>query len=158
MDQRNGGPLAQAVQEFEVSLVDMDPFFIHYTAYTIWMDRGFLHLLKTLGHPLHTLFAEGYGFPVVHCQLDFWEPAALDERVRLTTALVRLGRTSLTVRYDFARMEADGSLTPLARGESVHVYTQRATRQAHELPAWLRALTEGESRAPTALPHEQESQ
>lgn len=95
---------------------------------------------KTLGHPLHTLFAEGYGFPVVHCQLDFWEPAALDERVRLTTALMRLGRTSLTVRYDFSRVEADGSLTPLARGESVHVYTQRATRQALELPPWLRAL------------------
>ncbi|WP_376795044.1 acyl-CoA thioesterase [Thermogemmatispora sp.] len=143
MEPSTGKVLAQAVQEFDVSLVDMDPFFIHYTAYSIWMDRGFLHLLKTLGHPLHTLFAEGYGFPVVHCQLDFWEPAALDERVRLTTALVRLGRTSLTVRYAFARVEANGSLTPLARGESVHVYTERATRQPHELPGWLRSLEGG---------------
>jgi YbgC/YbaW family acyl-CoA thioester hydrolase len=132
------GLLPQSIIEFDVALIDVDPFFIHYTAYTNWMDRGFMHLLKLLGHPLHTILAEGYGFPIVQCHLEFLAPANLDDHVRLTTAIARLGRTSVTISYDFARVEPDETLTPLVRAETVHVCTDKGTKRPRELPDWLR--------------------
>ncbi len=139
MERSTSAAPLRSVLEFDVSLIDMDPFFIHYTTYTNWMDRGFMQLFRTLGHPLHTIIAAGYGFPMVHCQLDFRQPAELDDHLHLTTAITRLGRSNLTVSYDFARVEADGTLTLLVHAESTHVYTRRATREAVELPAWLHA-------------------
>jgi acyl-CoA thioester hydrolase len=131
----------QAVLDFDVALIDVDPFFIHYTTYTNWMDRGLMGLLRAMGHPLHTLLEEGYGFPVVHCEIDFTAPAMLDDHLRLTTALKELGRTSMTVSYEFVRIEPDGRTTPLAHAETVHVCTDRATKRSRPLPDWLRALT-----------------
>lgn len=128
----------ESVLEFDVALIDVDPFFIHYTTYTNWMDRGFMLLLKTLGHPLHTILEEGYGFPIVQCHIEYAAPANLDDHLRLTTRIQRLGRTSLVLAYDFTRLEPDGRQTPLVRAQTVHVCTDRATKRPRELPSWLR--------------------
>jgi acyl-CoA thioester hydrolase len=123
---------------FDVALIDMDPFFIHYTAYPNWMDRGFMALLKGAGHPLGEIFAEGYGFPLVKCQVDYLAPARLDDRVRLSVWVSRLGTTSMTVSYAFDRLQPDGLAERLAQGETVHVCVASATRRPRPLPEWLR--------------------
>jgi acyl-CoA thioester hydrolase len=128
---------------FDVALVDMDPFFIHFTAYTNWMDRGFMAFLKGAGHPLNRIFAEGYGFPLVKCQVEYRSPARLDDTVRLTVWVSRLGRTSMTVSYRFERLNPDASEDLLAEGETVHVCLESATKLPVPLPEWLREAAAG---------------
>ena len=137
-DRAEGGQ-PRSVIEFHVALIDMDPFFIHWSTYPNWMDRGFLDLLRVVGRPLNTIFAEGYGFPMVQLHADFRAPAHLDDLLRLTTAVAAVGKTSLTVGYEFARVEPDGALTPLVQARTVHVCTVRATMRPRPVPDWMRA-------------------
>lgn len=130
----------QSIIEFDVALVDVDPFFIHYTTYTNWMDRGLMAILRVMNHPLREILEEGYGFPMVQCHVDFFAPANLDDHLRLTTTVKRLGRTSITFEYDFKLIEPDGASILLVHAETVHVCTDRATKRPMQLPDWLRAM------------------
>lgn len=124
--------------DFHVDLIDVDPFFIHYTAYTHWMDRGFMQLLREAGHPLHEIVGEGYGFPLVRCELEFRRPAHLDDHLRLVTEVKRLGRTSLTLGYEFYRLDDQRApVEHLVHAESVHVCVDMASKRPRDLPPWL---------------------
>jgi YbgC/YbaW family acyl-CoA thioester hydrolase len=129
--------LPHTVLDFNLALVDVDPWAIHYSRYTEWMDRGLMQLLRQVGHPLSRIMSEGYAFPVVSCRLDCLTPVGLDDRLRLLTAVGRLGRTSLTMSYRFTRLRPDGSEVLAAYGETVHVCVDRAARRPRPLPEWL---------------------
>ena len=55
--------------------------------------------LKMLGHPLHSLLEDGWGFPIVGVESTFFSPARHGDVVRLDLTVGRLGRSSLKLEY-----------------------------------------------------------
>jgi acyl-CoA thioesterase FadM len=86
---------------------------------------------------------EPRGFPVVASQAEFLAPAGMDDVLEVRTWVTRIGRTSLRLRHEIVRIEAEGERL-LARGREDRVYIGRDASgglKARELtPAMRTAL------------------
>lgn len=125
----------QACQsEIVVSMIDVDRYQIHFTAYYGWMDRAYHRLLQQAGVRIRDLLDAGVATPAVRSECDYLHPVHVDDRLTLWSWVTRIGRSSFQVRHQFAdelgRVVAQGSVT--------HVYVDGGS--AMSLPGWLRRL------------------
>jgi acyl-CoA thioester hydrolase len=91
--------------------------------YLAWFELGRTELMRNLGCAYGALEDErGVHFPVIAVGARYVSPARYDDRVRVETRLVSVGRARVRFEY-VARREGDG--TRLATGFSEHASVDR---------------------------------
>jgi len=122
-----------AVTQRHVTMADVDVSQAFFGRYFAWMDDGLAALLRELQRPMHEIFAEGFGTPVVAARCSYDRPVRLGDVVTVTTAVVETRRSSFDIGH-VLRVEG----LRVAQGLSTHVWMVRQPQARPEpLPAWL---------------------
>ena len=98
-----------------------------------WFECGRTELLRHLGLAYAELEARVVFLPVIEAHLELPGRARYDDLLEMTTTLATLGRAR--VRADNTIVQA-GNGRPVARGYTVHAFTDRAGRVIRP-PAWF---------------------
>jgi 4-hydroxybenzoyl-CoA thioesterase len=110
----------------QVSWGDCDPAgIVFYPRFYAWMDNVSHVLAREMGIPREAMIppgAELLGFPVVGTQAQYIAPARIDDLLEVRTRVAHIGRTSLSLRHEIVRIEADGAETLLVRGREDRVF------------------------------------
>jgi 4-hydroxybenzoyl-CoA thioesterase len=110
----------------QVGWGDCDPAgIVFYPRFYAWMDNVSHVLAREMGIPREAMIAPGaelLGFPVVGTQAQYVAPARIDDLLEVRTRVARIGRTSLSLRHEIVRIEADGAETLLVRGREDRVF------------------------------------
>jgi 4-hydroxybenzoyl-CoA thioesterase len=115
-------------------MIDVDLVQINFSTYFRWMDLGYHALLRSLGHPLSEILADGHATPVVDVRCSYHQPVSLDDVVDATASIDTVGRTSYSVRHEF-RHEG----ISVATGHVTHVWIAAGPPPASQpLPDWIR--------------------
>jgi 4-hydroxybenzoyl-CoA thioesterase len=124
---------------FETSIIvrfgDLDPAGVAYYPRLV----HYLHVafedffVGHVGRPYADVIAEGLGFPTVKLEMEYESPVRLGERVDVTVAVERIGRTSADVRY-----EARVGDRVAFRARNVVVAIDMKTFEPRPIPDWLR--------------------
>ena len=124
------------VTERRLHLDDVDGFgIVFFARYWLWHQHTFEQLLRDVGHPLESLFAENLGFPVVHADIDYRSMVRLGEIVRCRMRVAEVGDRSLTLATQFTNEAGTG----LADASSVHVAVG-VDGSPRTIPDWLRVV------------------
>jgi 4-hydroxybenzoyl-CoA thioesterase len=111
----------------QVGWGDCDPAgIVFYPRFYAWMDIASHVLAREMGVPRESMIppsSDMLGFPVVGTQAQYLTPARMDDMLEVRTWVARVGRSSLSLRHEIMRIEADGALTPIARGREDRVFT-----------------------------------
>lgn len=95
---------------------------------------------EACGIPYHLMLEERrLGFPTVKIETEFLGPLVYGDELRIHVAVLRLGRSSVTLEYRLSRSR-DGS--ECARATMVHVAMDLDSRKAIDLPTDLRSMLE----------------
>jgi acyl-CoA thioesterase FadM len=127
-----------------VTMADVDAAKILYvpTPYR-WAEELWEEFLVGAGHPLSALFEEGWGCPTVANSAQYHAPLGLDDVVRCSLVLERVGRSSFTARMDAAR-SADAA--PALQVWSQQVWVRIVREGEYEpspVPGWIRDKVAG---------------
>lgn len=116
---------------------DSDPFgIIYYGAYIRLFQVGEEELFRAVGLPFRELrLGHGIWIPRKALEAEFHSPAELDEEVIVRSWFARIGRTSITMRFDVVRA-SDG--VHRASGALTVVAVDRATMVPQPLPESVR--------------------
>jgi 4-hydroxybenzoyl-CoA thioesterase len=110
----------------QVSWGDCDPAgIVFYPRFYAWMDTVSHVLAREMGIPRESMIPPGsdmLGFPVVGTQAQYLSPARMDDLLEVRTWVARVGRSSLSLRHEILRLEADGGETPIAHGREDRVF------------------------------------
>jgi len=116
-------PLTVRVQ---VGWGDCDPAgIVFYPRFYAWMDNVSHVLAREMGIPREAMIPPGVemlGFPVVGTRAEYVAPARMDDLLEVRTWVARIGRTSLSLRHEIVRIEADAAETLLVRGREDRVF------------------------------------
>lgn len=102
---------------------------VYYSYFDSTINR---YLINHAGLDIHQ--GDVIGF-VVSSQCEFHAPVAYPACLIVGLGVIRLGRSSVT--YQLGLFDADGAHK--ATGQVVHVFVDRATQKACEMPALLRS-------------------
>lgn len=88
---------------------------IRYDAYTRFMELAESELFRSIGVPQRAFKDRlGFGIPRRSMHIDFLSSPTLDERLTVVSCVSHVGRTSLTLHFDFTGevglLRASGSL------------------------------------------------
>lgn len=106
---------------------------VYHANYLGFLERSRTEFLRERGVSVKELADQGSIFPVIRMEIDYRSPAVLDDLLRVTTELVKLGKTSFTVRQRVVR-GCDGQLLVEAL---VTLVCASAAMRAKRLPALL---------------------
>lgn len=100
----------------------------------------FEEYLERLGFGFGTLLRDtAYVLPIVHAESDYRAPLHVGDRLTIRLDVERIGDSSFTLRYDLSHEDGRNVGTV----KTVHVATDRATRQKVTLPFEVRELLQG---------------
>ena len=139
----DGNHLSVRVQ---VGWGDCDPAgIVFYPRFYAWMDMASHVLAREMGIPRELMIPprkDLYGFPVVGTQSQYLSPARMDDILDVRTWVARVGRSSLSLRHEIVRVEADGGETLLVRGreDRVFIVHTSAGLRAQELTPPMRTV------------------
>jgi 4-hydroxybenzoyl-CoA thioesterase len=118
-----GGCLSHRIQ---VGWGDCDPAgIVFYPRFSAWMDNASHALAREMGITREAMLPPGtelLGLPVVGTQAQYLTPARMDDLLEVRTWVARVGRTSLSLRHEIVRIEADGAETRVAHGREDRVF------------------------------------
>jgi 4-hydroxybenzoyl-CoA thioesterase len=140
----------------QVGWGDCDPAgIVFYPRFYAWMDNVSHVLAREMGIPRESMIPPGndmLGFPVVATQASYVTPARMDDILEVRTWVSRVGRTSLSLRHEILRIEADGAQTLVARGREDRVFIAHGQSglQSRELTGPMRSVL---ARFSDPLPH-----
>jgi 4-hydroxybenzoyl-CoA thioesterase len=110
----------------QVGWGDCDPAgIVFYPRFYAWMDTVSHVLAREMGISRESMLppaADLLGFPVVATRAQYLTPARMDDLLEVRTWVARVGRTSLSLRHEIVRLEADGTQTPIAYGREDRVF------------------------------------
>jgi 4-hydroxybenzoyl-CoA thioesterase len=116
----SGGSSSYLSVRVQVGWGDCDPAgIVFYPRFYAWMDTVSHVLAREMGIPRGS---DMLGFPVVGTQAQYLSPARMDDLLEVRTWVARVGRSSLSLRHEILRLEADGSETPIAHGREDRVF------------------------------------
>jgi 4-hydroxybenzoyl-CoA thioesterase len=111
----------------QVGWGDCDPAgIVFHPRFYAWMDNVSHVLAREMGIPREAMIPPGndlLGFPVVGSQAQYVSPARMDDILEVRTWVARIGRTSLSLRHEIVRIEADALETLIVRGREDRVFT-----------------------------------
>jgi acyl-CoA thioester hydrolase len=106
---------------------------ICYGAYLRFYEIAETELFRAAGEPYHEIFDRyDIWLPRVHIESDFSAPAFLDDLLRVSAAVAKIGTTSLHVRFRVQRAGED-----IARARFVMACVSRKGLSKRSLPAEL---------------------
>jgi 4-hydroxybenzoyl-CoA thioesterase len=110
----------------QVGWGDCDPAgIVFYPRFYAWMDNVSHVLAREMGIPREAMIPPGadmLGFPVVGTEAQYISPARMDDILEVRTRVSRIGRTSLSLRHEIVRIEADAAETLIVRGREDRVF------------------------------------
>jgi 4-hydroxybenzoyl-CoA thioesterase len=110
----------------QVGWGDCDPAgIVFYPRFYAWMDNVSHVLAREMGIPRESMIPPGadmLGFPVVGTQAQYVAPARIDDVLEVRSWVSRVGRTSLSLRHEIVRIEADAAETLIVRGREDRVF------------------------------------
>jgi 4-hydroxybenzoyl-CoA thioesterase len=119
----------------QVGWGDCDPAgIVFYPRFYAWMDTVSHVLAREMGIARESMLPPGsdlLGFPVVGTQAQYVSPARMDDLLEVRAWVARVGRTSLSLRHEILRIEADGSETPIVRGREDRVFIVQGPAGLH---------------------------
>jgi 4-hydroxybenzoyl-CoA thioesterase len=131
-----------SVYERPVSFEDVDAagivFFARYFGYCHEAMERFFDAIP--GGYVDLITKRKIGFPTVHLETDFTAPLRYGDVARITVAVVKVGTSSCTFRYDLKRVSDGASVAGVTQ---VVVSTSLETMTKVPLPADCRAALEG---------------
>src|SRR3981081_4844011 len=89
------------------------------------MDTVSHVLAREMGIPRESMIppsSDMFGFPVVGTQAQYMTPARMDDVLEVRTWVVRVGRSSLSLRHEIVRIESDLTETLVVRGREDRVF------------------------------------
>lgn len=114
----------------QVGWGDCDPAgIVFYPRFYAWMDTVSHVLAREMGVAREAMLpprVELLGFPVVATRAQYFSPARMDDVLELRTWVTRVGRSSLSLRHEIVRIEADESETRIAEGREDRVFIVNA--------------------------------
>jgi YbgC/YbaW family acyl-CoA thioester hydrolase len=128
----------------QVGWGDCDPAgIVFYPRFYAWMDMASHALAREMGIPREAMLPPAtdlLGFPVVGTQAQYVTPARMDDVLEVRTWVARVGRSSLSLRHEIWRVEADGSETAIAHGREDRVFIANGSQglQSRELTPLMR--------------------
>jgi len=108
---------------------------VYYVNYLKFMERVRTEWLRSLGYQRYLVSDEPVFFVVRHAEVDYRQPARLDDELVATAQVTRLGRASLTFRQRILRAGV-----VLADGQIEVACVDRDTLKPRALPSTLSAL------------------
>ncbi len=110
----------------QVGWGDCDPAgIVFYPRFYAWMDNVSHVLAREMGIPRESMIPPGVdmlGFPVVGTEAQYVAPARMDDILEVRTWVSRIGRTSLSLRHEIVRIEADAAEALIVRGREDRVF------------------------------------
>jgi len=91
---------------------------VHHTEYFVWFEVARAELLRSLGLPYTEIQKRGFGIPLVEAFANYKAPAKYDDEVEVKVTVGRIGRSSLRLDYEVARLPGRELLCV---GHTVHV-------------------------------------
>ncbi|MEG6523181.1 tol-pal system-associated acyl-CoA thioesterase [Desulfotomaculum sp. 1211_IL3151] len=82
---------------------------VYYSNYLKYFERGRTEYLRDRGFSVAEMAQRGFVFPVVHLEISYRAPALHDDLLKVETALLEIGRSSITVAQKVLRA-IDGKL------------------------------------------------
>ena len=135
----------ESCTEFRVRYCETDQMGTFSSARALeWFECGRTEWLRQAGLDYAAAERRGLLLPVVEAHVEYLGRARYDDRLRMTVTAGLTGRARM--RFDIRIEHADGG--PVARGYTVHAFTDAAGR-AIRPPAWFLA---GVSAGPTTKP------
>jgi 4-hydroxybenzoyl-CoA thioesterase len=133
----------------QVGWGDCDPAgIVFYPRFYAWMDTVSHVLAREMGISRESMLppaADLLGFPVVATQAQYVTPARMDDVLEVRTWVVHVGRTSLSLRHEIVRLEADATQTLIAHGREDRVFIGNGPDGMHsrELTPRMREVLAG---------------
>ncbi|MBT0665045.1 tol-pal system-associated acyl-CoA thioesterase [Geobacter pelophilus] len=106
---------------------------VYHANYLGYLERGRTEFLRERGLSVRELADAGCIFPVVRIEIDYRAPAVLDDLLRVDTELMRLGKTSFTLKQQVVKI-ADSTVLVTA---VVTLVCVKPGMKARRLPAEL---------------------
>lgn len=113
---------------------------VYYVNYLKFMERARTEWLRHLGFQHYLISAEPVFFVVRRAEVNYRQPARLDDDLTATAEVIRLGRASLHFRQRILRANV-----VLAEGLIEVACVDRETLKPRALPATLNALLKPET-------------
>lgn len=113
---------------------------VYYVNYLKFMERARTEWLRSIGFQHYLVSAEPVFFVVRRAEVDYRQPARLDDELNATAQVVHLGRASLHFRQRILR---NGVV--LADGQIEVACVDRDTLKPRALPSTLSALLQPET-------------
>ena len=104
---------------------------VYYVNYLKFMERARTEWLRVLGFQHYTLLEDDFLFVVRHAEVDYRRSACIDDELRVTAAVERLGGATLHFRQRVLRA-ADGEV--LAEGRVEVGCVSRSARAPRRMP------------------------
>lgn len=82
---------------------------VYHGTYLSFFERGRTEYFRERGLSVKQLHDDGIVFPVIRLEIDFKAPALLDDLLLISTELVKVGKTSFTMKQRCSR-ESDDKL------------------------------------------------
>jgi acyl-CoA thioester hydrolase len=112
--------------------------------YLEYFEVGRTELLRSLGLSYAEFERMGFFFPLIEAHCEYLRPALYDDLLRITAGVASYGGPRLRIDY---QVERDGAGTLLARGYTVHAFTDRKSGRPLRPPAvFIETLARGETR------------
>ncbi|MBC2607586.1 acyl-CoA thioesterase [Pelagicoccus albus] len=112
------------VLERELAFYETDMAGIaHFSNFFRWMEITEHAFLKSLGfEPVVQEGDQFWGWPRVRASCDYHAPVRYGDRFQVHLFVKEIKQKSVVYFYRFRKVEADGSMTPMARAEMTSVY------------------------------------
>ena len=109
----------------------------YYASYLRWFEVGRTELLRAVGLTYAEIEKTGILCPVVEVQCRYTQPAKYDDILLIKTWIGKLGRSSITFRYEIDR-KSDHAL--LALGHTINAFINRDLKCARPPKEIMEAL------------------
>jgi len=91
---------------------------VHHTEYFVWFEVARTELLRSLGLPYTEIQERGFGIPLVEAFANYKAPAKYDDEVEVKIKVGRIGRSSIRLEYEVAKLPGRELLCV---GHTIHV-------------------------------------
>lgn len=109
--------------QIRISYADTDQMgVVYYGNYLTFFERGRTEFFRQVGISYKDIEAQGFVFPVIYAECNYFAPAQYDDIIDIETKLTEITAASITCSYE---IKCEGKL--LVKGKTKHPFVSKAT-------------------------------